>query len=188
MKTPPRPGPISFSAHEGQSVSAILGAYAYNCYPVMLDLTDGVRHHLLSVTGKSLFVWEDLEPTHAYFKLGQHLKALEALKLPKLREMELEDIPEELQAPLKRMRILRPGDGLREQLDSVIPFMPDDQKVSCARDLISSWQAAQQASQEVLAPPPMEEMAEGMGGYAGRRMLLIPRHGCLLVTQYSPAT
>ena len=155
MKAPPRPGPITFNAHKGQSVSATLGAYAYNRYPVMLDLTDGVRHHLIFVEGHNLFVWESLKPMQAYYKLGQHLKALQDLKLPKLREIKLEAIPEELQAPLKRMRTLRPGQGVREQLDSVIPFMPDDQKVSCARELISVWQAAQSASQEVFAPPPM---------------------------------
>lgn len=155
LKNPPRPGPITLNAHKGRSVSATLGAYAYNRYPVMPDLTDGVRHHLIFVEGQNLFVWESLEPTQAYYKLGHHLKALQDLKLPKLREIKLEAIPEELQAPLKKMRMLRPGQGVREQLDSVIPSMPDDRKVSCARELITAWHAAQSASQEVLAPPPM---------------------------------
>ena len=33
-----------------------------------------------------------------------------------MRELELDALPEELQAPLKSMRTLRPGEGLRERL------------------------------------------------------------------------
>ena len=47
---------------KGQAVMALLAAHALNNYPVLLDLTDGVVHHLLQLMGTSLIAWEDLTP------------------------------------------------------------------------------------------------------------------------------
>ena len=52
----------------------------------------------------------------------------------------LEDIPEAEQVPMKKCRTLRPGGGLLEQLDSVVPFLPKHERVSGAHDIIESWE------------------------------------------------
>ena len=136
-------GTTSFSQHRGQSIAALLGATAYCMCPVMLDLTDGQIHHLLQIHDMELYVWKNLTPTQAYYKQAEHLKTTAQTVGPtKLRKMALSDIPEEQQLSIKKLRALQPSNGLLEQLDSVVPHLPQDQQLSCAIELISSWQAS----------------------------------------------
>ena len=45
---------------KGQSVVALLAAFAVNSYPLLVDLTDGATHHVLQLTGNSLICWTHL--------------------------------------------------------------------------------------------------------------------------------
>ena len=89
---------------KGQAVMALLAAHALNNYPVLLDLTDGVVHHLLQLTGTSLIAWEDLTRQQAYYKQALWLNVPQASE----RRVILETIPEDDAAPLKKMRLHRP--------------------------------------------------------------------------------
>ncbi len=123
----------------------MLGAYAYNDFPLMIDLTDGVAHHLLQVRSTDLYVWTGLSARQAYYKQAELLRSLPDL-LPD-RKLRMEAIPEDLQIPLKKLRGLRGGSGLREQLDSIVPFLPPSQRLGAAHEIILSWAQA--------APRPM---------------------------------
>lgn len=89
---------------KGQSIVALLAACAINSYPVLLDLTDGLTHHLLQLTGTRLVSWTDLTPEQAYFKQAQWLAKPNATQ----RQNTLDSIPEDDALPLKKMRIHRP--------------------------------------------------------------------------------
>ena len=103
----------------------------------------------------TLVRWEDLTPQQAYYKQAQLLTAaLDAYPGQALKV--LDSIPEEEQVPLKRCRILRPGGGLLEQLDSVVPFLPEHERVSGAQEIIESWEAARSI--------PMSQTAQSMYG------------------------
>lgn len=148
-----RPGPVAFQMHRGQTVTSCVGAYAFNRAPLLLDLTDGDVHHVLQLHDIELTVWESLTPQQAYVKQSQVLQAMSRQHPgPALRR--LKNIPEEEQAPMKKCRSLRPSSGLVEQLESVVPFMPDDERVSCAREIITAWEAAH----------PMSDAAQSMFG------------------------
>jgi hypothetical protein len=65
-------GSVSFSAgYKGQAVTATIGAYAHNSFPLIMDLTDGEVHHLLQLRPREgenehvteLREWLDLTPT-----------------------------------------------------------------------------------------------------------------------------
>ncbi|CAL8469031.1 g8572 [Coccomyxa elongata] len=133
-------GHVKYETHRARTVTAMLAAYAYNEYPVIIDLTDGVAHHLLQIRGNYLYVWETLSPQQAYYKQADVLKSLAGLLSEKKLRFTLEDIPEEMQGPVKKARsALRPVSGLREQLDSVVPLMPLEDRFECAHDIIASW-------------------------------------------------
>lgn len=137
-------GTIKFrQGPKGQSISAMLGAYAYNEFPLMVDLTDGVVHHLLQMRGSDLFVWSDLSPTQAYWKQAQML--LSCAELLSDRKLRMAAIPEEMQAPLKRMRSsLRGTSGLRDQLDAVVSHLySPTSKIQAAYEIIEAWEQAQ---------------------------------------------
>ena len=123
----------------------MLGAYAHNDFPLIIDLTDGVVHHLLQVRGTELYMWTDLSARQAYYKQAELLRSLPDL-LPD-RKLRMEAIPEDLQVPLKKMRGLRSISGLKEQLDSVVPFLPVSERLSAAQEIIETWVQA--------APRPM---------------------------------
>ena len=131
------PGHVAFQMHRGQSVTSCVGAYAFNRAPLLLDLTDGNVHHLLQIHDEELVVWESLTPQQAYVKQAEVLQEMSRLHPgPALRR--LGNIPEEEQVPMKKCRGLRPSSGLAEQLESVVPFMPDHERVSCAREIITA--------------------------------------------------
>ena len=133
-------GRVKYETHRAQTVTAMLGAYAHNEYPVIMDLTDGVAHHLLQIRGDKLFVWENLSPQQAYYQQAEVLKSLAGL-LPKVKpRFRLEEIPEERQGAVKKARsVLRPVSGLREQLDSILPHLPPSERFQCTFKIISSW-------------------------------------------------
>ena len=133
------PGHVAFSTHRGQCISSCLGAYAYNRFPLLLDLTDGEVHHMIRVSGSQLILWGDLTPQQAYYKQAEILKAA-STSYPGLALRTLEGVPEEEQAPMKKCRSLRPRGGLLEQLDSIVPFMADNEQVSCAQEIVASWE------------------------------------------------
>ena len=83
-----------------------------NSFPVLLDLTDGVVHHLLQLAGTSLTAWTQLTPQQAYYKQALWLKNPQAAQ----RQNILETIPEADAAPLKKMRLYRPEAAALAQL------------------------------------------------------------------------
>ena len=97
---------------KGQSVVALLAACALNSYPMLLDLTDGVTHHVLQLTGTSLICWTNLMPQQAYYKQAEWLARPAAAQ----RQHTLESIPEDDAAPLKKMRLCRPEAAAMAQL------------------------------------------------------------------------
>ncbi|EFJ44749.1 hypothetical protein VOLCADRAFT_94818 [Volvox carteri f. nagariensis] len=121
---------------KAQAVMKLLAANAYGPCPVMLDVTDGTTHDVYTIRGKRLITWAGLGPTQAYYLQVQHLQANEKRALLLL---ELEQIPEEEQVWMRELHQLRPVPGLKEQLDSIIPFLPPVERLSTAFELIRSW-------------------------------------------------
>ena len=137
-------------------LASTLATYAYNDYPLIFDLTDGqviqlvIRatlrglshnalksspftdqvHHLLQIVVSELYEWVGLTSQQAYWKHSELLLSFKSLRHPAL-----ESISEDLQAPVRRLRAaLRNGGGgegvtLRQQLDSVIPFLPAEERI-----------------------------------------------------------
>ena len=125
-------------SQKGQAVAAMLGAYAYNQYPLLMDLTDGKVHHLLQVVGSELFEWVDLTSRQAYYKQSEFLTSHPVLLVS--RNLKLDDIPEELQQPIKKLRgLLCDAAGLQEQLDSVVPFLPEEDRLPVTLELMLEW-------------------------------------------------
>mmetsp|Transcript_10663 Transcript_10663/g.18696 ORF Transcript_10663/g.18696 Transcript_10663/m.18696 type:complete len:306 (+) Transcript_10663:149-1066(+) len=100
--------PFKYEALKGQAVTSYVGAAASSNFPLMLDLTDGVQHNLLLVRQRELVVWTNLDSTTAYYKQAVHLDEIcnrySALH-PSLRCV-LEELPDDIQAPLKKIRRL----------------------------------------------------------------------------------
>jgi hypothetical protein len=102
-------------------------------------------HHLLQIVGSELYEWVGLTSQQAYWKQSRLLLSSESLRL---RRPALESISEDLQAPVKRMRAaLRNGGGgegvtLRQQLDSVIPFLPAEERIQATLEMINTWSEA----------------------------------------------
>ena len=96
---------------------------------------------MLRVRGSQLILWEGLTPQKTYWKQAEILKAA-SISYPGIALRTLEEVPEEDQVPMKKCRSFRPGGGLLEQLDSAVPFMPEHERVSCAQDIIASWEVA----------------------------------------------
>ncbi len=117
---------------------ATLGAYAYNAWPLLLDLTDGAVRHLIVIRNGELLYWDNLTPQQAYYKQSEILSSSEILKDRKLK---MSAIPEDLQQPLKQLRKLQ-GDsesGLLQQLNDVVPDLPSEERFAASYDIISSW-------------------------------------------------
>ncbi|EFJ47110.1 hypothetical protein VOLCADRAFT_105184 [Volvox carteri f. nagariensis] len=111
---------------KAQGIMKLLAANAYGPCPVMLDVTDGNTHDVYTIRGKRLITWAGLDPTQAYYLQAQHLQANEKRALWSL---ELEEIPEEEQVWMRKLHELRPVSGLKEQLDSIIPFLPPEERI-----------------------------------------------------------
>ncbi|KAL0026817.1 hypothetical protein WJX77_003425 [Trebouxia sp. C0004] len=98
-------GALTYSGHKkGQSVIATLGAYAYNAWPLLMHLTDGEVHHLITIRNDELIYWDNLTPQQAYVKQSEILCSSATLMDRKLK---MTSIPEDLQRPLKRLRELQ---------------------------------------------------------------------------------
>ncbi len=112
-------------------------------------------HHLLQIrNGNEVFEWLDLTPQEAYYKQAQFL-----LETPAMMERHIrpDAIAEELQRPNKKLRLdLRGGggEGLRRQLDSIIPLLAEDERLEASAALIDTWCFA--------APSPMSDGARMM--------------------------
>jgi hypothetical protein len=136
---------VSFSAsNKGQSIAVALGALASCRWPVFVDLTDGELHHLLALKGDSLVVWEGLTPSQAYNKIAQDLRADPHLAA---KNADLDNFPEDRDQEevreLKRIRsTLQVPSVLREQLDSILPFLSGPEKYRVASEIIASHVSA----------------------------------------------
>ena len=111
--TTTNPRELAFTGkRKGQAILALLAAHAMNSYPVLLDLTDGVVHHLLQLVGTSLIAWTHLTPQQAYYKQALWLKNPQAAD----RQNLLEAILVADAAPLKTMRLYKPEAAALTQL------------------------------------------------------------------------
>lgn len=138
---------IKYAGQEkGQSIAIVLGTMATCSWPVLVDLTDGQRHHLLALKGDELLVWQDLKPTEAYYKIAQELKAdigVEELSLTS-RRADLDNAPDtDLNRKTKKLRAdIRPVSSLKEQLDSVLPFLSGEEKYQAAFEILATHMAS----------------------------------------------
>ena len=119
---------------KGQSIVALLAACAINSFPVLFDLTDGLTHHLLQLTGTCLVSWTDLTPQQAYFKQAQWLARPNATQ----RQHTLDSIPEVDALPLNKMREYRPEAAALAQVSpDLLEDLPAIRKgssgISCVR-------------------------------------------------------
>jgi hypothetical protein len=133
-------------AAKGQSIAIVLGAMATCSWPVLVDLTDGQYHHLLTLKGNDLMVWQNLPPTKAYHKIAQELKAdtgIQGLSLTS-RAADLDNAPDdEIHREVKKLRSnIRVVSALKEQLDSVLPFLPAEEKYQTAFEIIATHMAS----------------------------------------------
>ena len=120
----------------GQSFIATLGAYAYNAWPLLLDLTDGEVHHLVMIRDDEFICWDNLTPQQAYLKQSQVLLSSATLVDRKLKTNLLAD---DLQRPLKKLRTLQVDSGLLEQLNGIVPALPCDERLAASCAIISAW-------------------------------------------------
>ncbi|DBA73547.1 TPA: hypothetical protein ACH3X2_009792 [Trebouxia sp. C0005] len=144
-------GPLTFSGSgKGQSVIATLGAYAYNAWPLLLDLTDGEVHHLIMIRDDELIYWDNLTPQQAYAKQSEVLLSCATLVNRKLK---MTSIPDDLQRPLKKLRALQVDSGLFEQLNGIVPDLPCEERLAASYELISTWAHLQ----PIILPPPLQK-------------------------------
>ena len=124
---------------------ATLGAY--NAWPLLLDLTDGEVHHLITIRDDEFFCWDNLTPQQAYIKQSEVLLSCATLVNRKLR---MSSIPGNLQQPLKKLRKLRVDSGLLEHHNAIVPDLPCEERLAASYDIISTWLHLQPI---VLLPP-----------------------------------
>ena len=126
----------------------LLGACACSGRPVMAVLTDGANYHVLQVRGDmELFEWTNLTATEAYYLQAKYLNDHHSYFSDWLNKDR--PPPPELEAPMKtvkRIKMLRPPSLLQEQLDSVLPFLPPEERFEAAAELISAHLFAAPAS------------------------------------------
>jgi hypothetical protein len=135
---------MSYSgANKGQSVAIALGALATASWPMFVDLTDGEVHHLLALRGDELIVWQGLTPTQAYSKIAQALRADPHLVR---RDVTLDNVGDEGAENLKQLKRIRLDiqvpSVLREQLDSILPFLTGPDKYRALFEIIASHVSA----------------------------------------------
>ncbi|DBA90686.1 TPA: hypothetical protein ACH3X1_003903 [Trebouxia sp. C0004] len=144
-------GALTYRGREkGRSIIASLGAYAYNAWPLLLDLTDGEVHHLIMIRNDELTYWDNLTPQQAYVKQSEILCSSVTLVDRKLK---MTSIPEDLQRPLKKLRELQVDSGLLEQLDGIVPDLPCEERLAAAFEIISTWAHLQ----PIILPPPLQK-------------------------------
>lgn len=142
---------MTYSGSEkGQSVIATLGAYAYNAWPLLLDLTDGEVHHLIMIRDDELIYWDNLTPQQAYAKQSEVL--LSSITLVN-RKLKMTSIADDLQQPLKKLRALQVDCGLLEQLNGIVPDLPCEERLAASYELISTWAHLQ----PIRLPPPLQK-------------------------------
>ena len=58
--------PLAYAGRDkGQAILELLGLYSRVEWPLSLYLTDGLVYHRLTLIGKQLICWEDLQPRQA---------------------------------------------------------------------------------------------------------------------------
>ncbi|KAG2446842.1 hypothetical protein HYH02_008000 [Chlamydomonas schloesseri] len=139
-----------------QAIVELLGAYAYNSCPVLLDLTNGRTHNIYTIRGTCVYVWKDLKPTQAYILQARHLQAADRLRAA--LDLQLGQIPEEEQRTMRHVQqalapVIGGAAALQEQLDSLLPFMAPEERELVSQDLVRSW--AQGAD---FTQPPEEQI------------------------------
>ena len=67
--------PVKCSArHKGQAILELLATYSAVQHPLSLYLTDGLVYHRLTLLGKKLACWKDIEPQQALHCMVRELK------------------------------------------------------------------------------------------------------------------
>jgi hypothetical protein len=123
------------------AVLVIYMAFNTDGFTLSLHLFFFKVHHLLQVRGSEVYEWTDLTPRQAYWKQAELLNSNMALAAD--RHLNLESIDEDLQVPMKKLRLaLRGTDGLKEQLDSIIPFLPWEERIEVTMAMINAWSPA----------------------------------------------
>ena len=131
---------------------ATLGAYAYNAWPLLVDLTDGEVHHLIMIRNDELICWDNLTPQQAYVKQSEVLLSSATLVDRKLK---MTSIPEDLQQPLKKLRKLKVESALLEQLNAIIPDLPCNERLAASYEIISTWSHLQ----PIILQPPLQKFS-----------------------------
>ena len=143
--------------NKGQTIGITLGALASCNWPVLIDLTDGDKHHLLTIKGKTLIIWENLSSEAAYFKMAQSLKedtAVDGQHSLSSINLDVDEVPagyvDEDFREIKKMRSsIKVVSSLQEQLDSVLPFLSDRvEKYNTACEIIASHVASTEQDEE----------------------------------------
>jgi len=114
-----------------------LASLKTSLFPLIYDLCDGETHNLLHLKDSFITVWEGLSPTQAYWKLAELL--LHRIPAANDKRLTLDAIPEEFQVPLKKLRGLEPSSLVLEQLESIIPFVHESERVACTQELLAPW-------------------------------------------------
>jgi len=117
---------------------------------LLLDWTDGEVHRLIIIRNHELMYWDDLTPQQACVKQSEILCSSPTLTD---RMLELSSIPEDLQRPLKRLRELKVGCGLLEQLDGIVPDLPFEERLAASYEIMSTWTHLQ----PIVLPPPLQK-------------------------------
>jgi hypothetical protein len=98
---------------------------------------------LVNTHGTSSVIHACCFAVQAYYKLSQLLK--DHNKLLVQRSLVLEAVPEEFQAPMKKLRMLRPASALKEQLDSIVPGIEGPmERLQVTYELMMGWAQSEQ--------------------------------------------
>lgn len=131
------PGPVKYKAHKGHALVCYLASLKSSPFPLIYDLCDGETQNLLHLRDGFITVWEGLSPTQAYWKLAQLL--LHRIPAANDKRLSLDAMPEEFQVPLKKLRGIEPSSQILEQLESILPFVHESERVACAQELLAPW-------------------------------------------------
>lgn len=107
----------------------------------------------MSLKGNRLIVWSSLTPSQAYYKIAQSLKADPGVQDYPLSSTDLDidlapDIEEFRQ--IKKLRSnIKVVSALKEQLDSVLPFLSGIEKYKAALEIIATHVAS---TEEAIYP------------------------------------
>ena len=87
------------------------------------------------IRNDELMYWDNLTPQHAYAKQSEILLSSAILIN---RDLKVPSTPDDLQRPLKKLRELQVDSGLLEQLKSIVPDLPCQERLAASYELIST--------------------------------------------------